>query len=340
MIEEYKNPLYEKIANLIDNAKESVVSYINAELVLLYWNVGRTVKTEILNNERAEYGEQIFDNLSKKLMIEYGRGYSKANLRRMTMFYEYFPEYEISATLSHQLTWSHIIEIVKIKEPLEREFYAQMCINERWSVRILRNRIDSMLYERTAISKKPDVTIRNDLELLKTENKMSIDLVFKDPYVLDFLELKDSYSEKDLESAILTELEKFILEMGTDFAFLARQKRITVGGTDYYLDLLFFHRKMKRLVAVELKLGEFKPVDKGQIELYLRWLEKYEMNEGEDTPIGIILCSKKEEETVELLQLDESGIHVGQYLTQLPPKEVFEKRLFDAIKRAKSRMEK
>lgn len=233
------------------------------------------------------------------------------------------------------MTWSHIVELVKIKDNIKRDFYVQMCVRENWSVRTLRNRFDSMLFERTLISKKPDETIKNDLALLKNENKMSVDLFFRDPYVLDFLELKDTYSEKDLENAVLIELEKFILEFGSDFAFLARQKRITISDTDYYIDLLFFHRKMKRLVVIELKLGEFKPVDKGQVELYLRWLEKYEMNDGEDTPIGIILCAQKNEETVELLQLDKSGIHVGQYLTQLPSKEIFERKLLSAIANAK-----
>lgn len=233
------------------------------------------------------------------------------------------------------MTWSHIVELVKIKDDLKRNFYVQICIAEHWSVRVFKDRINSMLFERTAISKKPDLTIKNDLQLLQNENKMTTNLFFRDPYVLDFLELKDTCSEKDLETAILAESEKFILEFGSDFAFLARQKRITVDGTDYYIDLIFFHRRMKRLVVIELKLGEFKPADKGQVELYLRWLEKYEMNEGEDTPIGIILCVEKNQETVELLQLDKSGIHVGQYLTQLPPKEVFERKLIAAINKVR-----
>jgi len=176
--------------------------------------------------------------------------------------------------------------------------------------------------------------------LLEKENRMSIDLFFRDPYVLDFLNLKDTYSEKDIENAILAELEKFILEMGTDFAFLARQKRIVIDNEDYYIDLLFYHRKMKRLVVIELKLDKFRAADKGQVELYLRWLEKYEMNDGEDSPLGIILCAEKSNESIELLQLDKSGIHVAQYLTELPPKEIFEKKLQDAVAKARLQLEK
>ena len=257
----------------------------------------------------------------------------------MVQFYEAFSTEEIVATLSQQLTWSHIKELISLEDNSKREFYATMCNTERWSVRTLRERIGSMMYERTVISKKPEETIANDLKLLREENKMTPDLFFKDPYVLDFLGLEDTYSEKDLENSILAELEKFILEMGSDFAFLGRQKRITIDDEDYYIDLLFYHRKMRRLVAVELKLDKFKPEHKGQVELYLRWLNKYERNEGEETPIGLILCAKKSQETVELLELDKSGIHVAQYITQLPPKEVFEEKLHKAIVKAKLQLE-
>jgi predicted nuclease of restriction endonuclease-like (RecB) superfamily len=257
----------------------------------------------------------------------------------MISFYETFNDFEIVQTLSAQLTWSHIKELILVEDNLKREFYITMCSTERWSVRTLRERISSMMYERTAISKKPEETIANDLKLLREENKMTSDLFFKDPYVLDFLGLQDTYSEKDLENAILTELEKFILEMGTDFAFLGRQKRITIDDEDYYIDLLFYHRKMRRLVAIELKLDKFKPEHKGQIELYLRWLNKYERNEGEEAPIGLVLCAKKSQETVELLELDKSGIHVAQYITELPPKEVFEKKFHKAILKARLQLE-
>ena len=331
--------LYNDISGLIDGTKEKVYRSVNTEIINLYWNIGRTIKEDIIKKERAEYGKQIIDNLSKELISNYGRGYGRRNLFNMVSFYETFGDFEIVHTLSAQLTWSHIKELISLEDNLKREFYATMCNTERWSVRTLRERISSMMYERTAISKKPEETIVNDLKLLREENKMTPELFFKDPYVLDFLGLEDTYSEKDLENAILAELEKFILEMGSDFAFLGRQKRITIDDEDYYIDLLFYHRKMRRLVAVELKLDKFKLEHKGQLELYLRWLNKHERNEGEEAPIGLILCAKKSQETVELLELDKSGIHVAQYITQLPPKEVFEEKLHKAILKARLQLE-
>ncbi len=336
--EENVDNLFSSIAVLIEQGKRNVKVAIDNEVTKVYWNIGRLIKSEILNNEKAGYGENIVNNISVKLIERYGKGYSRANLFRMIKFYDYFKE-EIVATVSRQLYWSHFVELLKIEDELKREFYLTMCINENWSVRILNDRIKSRLFERTAISKKPEKTIINDLKLLNEEKKMTTNLFFRDPYLLDFLGLKETYSEKDLENAILYELENFLLEMGSDFAFLARQKRIIIDGEDYYIDLLFYHRKMKRLVVIELKLDKFRPQDKGQIELYLRWLEKYEMNEGEDTPLGIILCAEKKTETVELLELDKSGIHVAQYLTELPPKEIMEEKLRIAIEKAKQTVE-
>lgn len=210
---------------------------------------------------------------------------------------------------------------------------------ERWSVRVLRERINSMLFERTAISRKPEETIKNDLALLRDEHKLTPDLVFRDPYFLEFLNLADNYSEKDLESAILRELERFLLELGSDFAFVARQKRIVVDDEDYYLDLLFYHRKLRRLILIELKIGKLKAADAGQIELYLRWLDKYERQTGEDQPIGLILCTEKGGQMIELLELEQRGIRVAEYLTELPPREILERKLLDAVRLAKLEQE-
>ena len=215
-----------------------------------------------------------------------------------------------------------------------------MCIHEKWSVRVFRERIQSQLYERTAISKKTELTIANELSALQNEQQLTADLVFRDPYVLDFLGLKDTFSEKDLESSILAELQQFIIELGNDFAFLARQKRITIDQRDYYIDLLFYHRRLKSLVVIELKIGEFEAAHKGQMELYLRYLEKYEQVEGENPPVGLILCTGKNEEHVELLQLNQSNIRVAEYLTLLPSQEVLKQKLHQAITLAKSRLEK
>jgi predicted nuclease of restriction endonuclease-like (RecB) superfamily len=236
------------------------------------------------------------------------------------------------------LGWSHFVEIIPLKDELQRDFYAEMCRVERWSVRTLRQKIGGMLFERTALSRKPGELAKQELAALRDEDKLTPDLVFRDPYFLDFLGLKDTYNEKDLEAAILREMEAFILELGVGFTFLARQKRITVDDTDYYLDLLFFHRKLRRLVAIELKMGKFRAADKGQMELYLRWLEKYEQQEKEESPIGLILCAGKSEEHVELLQLERSGIRVAEYMTELPPRDLLRKKLHEAIILARARL--
>ena len=244
------------------------------------------------------------------------------------------------STLSAQLGWSHFVEIIPIDDPLKRDFYAEMCRAERWSVRTLRHKIGHLLFERTAVAKKPETLIEQDLKALRDEDRMTPDLVFRDPYFLDFLGLTTPYAEKDVEQAILRELEAFILELGTDFAFVTRQKRITVDSIDYYLDLLFYHRRLRKLVAIDLKLGKFQAEDKGQMELYLRWLERHEMHPGEEPPIGLILCADKSEEHVELLQLDKSGIRVARYLTELPPRELLEKKLHQSILIARERLAK
>ena len=258
----------------------------------------------------------------------------------MMRFSEVFPDEKIVYTMCRQLTWSHIRLLVPMEDKLQREFYASMAADQRWSVRTLKAKIDGMLYERTAIAKRPDEVIMRDLEELRDERKMSADLVFQDPYVLDFLGMHDDYSEKDLESAIVAELQRFITELGNDFAFLARQKRITVDDEDYYIDLLFYHRRLRCLVAIDLKLGRFKAAYKGQMELYLRWLEKYDMADGENKPIGLILCAGKNEEHIELMHLDDSNIRVADYLTKLPDRKLLEHKLQQAIERAHTRLQR
>jgi predicted nuclease of restriction endonuclease-like (RecB) superfamily len=320
---------------LIERARQQVSVAVNAALVMMYWSIGRRIREEVLQNQRAEYGKTIVSTLSRQLSADYGRGFSRPNLFRMVRFAEVFPDERIPQALSLQLSWSHFIEIIPLEDSFKRDFYAEMCRVERWSVRTLRHKIDRLLFERTAISRKPESLIKRDLAALRDEDRLTPDLVFRDPYFLDFLGLTGAYDEKDIEQAILRELEAFILELGSDFAFVARQKRMTVDGEDYYLDLLFYHRRLRRLVAIDLKLGRFQAGDKGQMELYLRWLEKHEMHPGENTPLGLILCADKSEEHVKLLRLDESGIRVAKYLTELPSRELLEKKLHDAIELAR-----
>jgi predicted nuclease of restriction endonuclease-like (RecB) superfamily len=324
-----------ELRELIEASRLRAASVVNSELVLLYWRVGRRLRVELLNEERAAYGEQIVTTLSARLVSDYGRGFGRRNLYRMIRFAELFSDEGIVTTLSAQLTWSHFVELLLVEDGLARDFYVEMCRLERWSVRTLRARIDGMLFERTALSKKPETLIREELDALRREDRLTPDLVFRDPYVLDFLGLKDTWSERDLEAAILRELESFILELGTDFCFVARQKRIVLDGEDHFLDLLFYHRGLRRLIAVELKLGRFRAADKGQVELYLRWLDRHERRAGEEAPLGLILCADKGQQLIELLELEASGIHVAEYLTELPPRELIERKLLDAIRVAR-----
>jgi len=332
------NDVYDEINDLIIKTKVGIKKTVNDAMVSLYWEIGKCLVTQILDGQKPEYGRKVISELSELLTNNYGKGFSRAAVFRMVQFYQNFSDYEKVATLSQQLTWSHFVELLPIEDELKRDFYAVMCKNENWSVRTLRERKKTMLYERTAISRKPEEVIANEIAELRDDRKMSLDMFFRDPYMLDFLGLKDTYSEKDLENAILAEMEKFILEMGSDFAFMARQKHIVIDGKDYYMDLLFYHRGIRRLVLVELKLGEFQPQDKGQTELYLRWLQKYEKVEGEEDPVALILCAEKSQETIELLELDKGNIHVAQYLTKMPPKKLLEEKLALAIANAREQL--
>lgn len=323
---------------MIETARKQVAVAANVTLTTLYWQIGHRVRTEVLDEQRAEYGAQIVAAVGRQLESHYGRGFGEKNLRRMVQFATVFPEASIVAALWRQLTWAHFKLLIPLKDSLKREFYAEMCRVEAWSTRALAQKIDGMLFERTALSRKPEALIRKELAALRERSEITPALVFQDPYMLDFLQLADTYSERDLESAILREIERFLLELGAGFAFVERQKRITLDGDDYYLDLLFFHRRMQRLVAVELKIGDFKPADSGQMELYLRWLDRHERQPRERTPLGIILCAGKKRETVEYLDLDARGIHVAEYLTELPPRELLEDRLHRAIEAARNRL--
>ncbi len=331
--------LLDDVRTLIQQTRAGVARAVNSALVLLYWQVGQRIRTEVLKEQRASYGEEVCSTLSSKLQQEFGSGFSQANLFRMLRFAEVFPDQTIFSTLSRKLGWSHFVEIIPLEKPLQREFYAEMCRVEGWSVRTLRDKIRGMLYERTALSRKPDELARQELAALREEDQLTPDLVFRDPYFLDFLGLADTYSEKDVESAILREIERFLLELGGGFTFVARQKRIVIDRKDFWIDLLFYHRRLRRLVAIDLKIGPFEAQDKGQMELYLRWLEKHEQLEGEETPLGLILCADKSEEQIELLQLDRSGIRVASYLTELPPLPLLQEKLHQAVRTARARLE-
>ncbi len=319
---------------LIQSARQRIATVANSTTTLLFWNVGRRLLRENLQQGRAAYGKQILATVSQELMAEFGAGFSYTALTRMARFAEWMAEEQILASLSQELSWSHFVELLPIKDPLARDFYAEMCRIERWDVRTLRSKIGGMLFQRTALSKKPKTVIASELAQLR-DGHMSPDIVFRDPYLLDLLGLTGAYSERDLESAMLREIEGVLLELGTGFAFVARQKRMSIGKDDFHLDLLFFHRHLRRLIAVELKLESFQPAHVGQMELYLRWLDKHERAPGEEAPIGLILCASADAEQVELLQLDAKSIRVSKYLTELPPLPLLRARLHQAMEHAR-----
>ena len=333
--------LINDLRQIINSARSHVAATANYELTAMYWNIGNRINRDMLNNERAEYGKQIVSQVARQLQEEYGtKGFEERTIRRMMQFAQMFPDFQIVSTLLSKLSWSHFLIVMPLKDELQREFYLTMAANERWSVRTLQAKIDGMLFERTAIATKPEELIKSELANLRDNDVMTPDMVFKSPYFLEFTGLKGMYSEKSLEDSLIAHLEQFIMELGVGFSFVERQKRMIIDGEDYYLDLLFYHRKLHRLIAIDLKLGSFKAQYKGQMELYLRWLEKYEMQPGEETPLGLLLCTEGSDEQISLLQLDKSGIRVAQYLTELPSKEVLLRQLQKSLVAAKENMPK
>jgi len=321
-IDQVSDHLFEGVTEIIDDARTKVAVYVNAHASMTFWNVGKYIIDDLEYQTYSAYGQKILATLSQRLTNRYGKGYTYSALTRMMKVARLYGDREMFATLSQTLTWSHFIELITIKDDTKRLFYQQMGIAEHWSVTQLREKQDEMAYERSLIAAKPDDEIVKTLEGISSQNTEP-DVVLKSSYILDFLGLSGYYSEEELEDAIAKQLETFILELGQGFAFLERQKRFTIDGTDYYLDLLFYHRKLKRLVAIDLKLGKFKPQYKGQMELYLKYMQKYDMQPDENPPIGLLLCSEGNTEHIELLMLDEDNIKVGQYLTYLPEKQWF-----------------
>ncbi|MBQ9469647.1 MAG: DUF1016 family protein [Bacteroidales bacterium] len=326
--------LYQGVSEIIDDSMRQVAVYVNAQSSMTFWNVGTYITNDMNYQTYSAYGQKILATLSQRLMERYGKGYTYSALTRMMKVARIYSDKEMFAMLSQTLSWSHFLELVTIEDPTKRLFYQQMGMAEHWSVKQLRAKQDEMAYERSLIAVKPDDEIVHTLERINPQHIES-EVVLKSSYVLDFLGLSGYYTENELENAIAAQLENFILELGQGFAFLERQKRITIDGTDYYLDLLFYHRKLKCLVAIDLKLGKFKPHYKGQMELYLKYLQKYDMQPGENPPIGLLLCSEGNTEHIELLMLDEEHIKVGQYTTFLPDKQWFIDKLNRSILIAK-----
>jgi len=325
----FNEKLFTDLSKLIEQSRHQVSMQANSTLTTLFWQVGKRINDDILQNQRAEYGKQIVSTVSGQLETLYGRNFTERNVRRMMQFADVFPEMQIVVPLARQLSWSHFLILIPLKTNEQRMFYAELSIDRTLGKRELRKQIANKAFERTEIA---------NIQVNQNEN-FPIN-TFKDPYLLDFLGLQNGYLEKDIETAILHELEKFILELGKGFAFVERQKRMIIDGEDFYLDLLFYHRSLKRLVAIELKLGKFQSKHKGQMELYLKWLNKNERQQGEETPIGLILCAESSKEQVELLEMHRDGIMVAEYWTELPSKKELERKLHSALIEAKERFER
>ncbi|GIM58718.1 PDDEXK nuclease domain-containing protein [Capnocytophaga canimorsus] len=320
--------LLSELSVLIENGQQQIVYYANSTLTLVFWQVGKRINEDVLNNERATYGKRIVPMIANELESKYGRNFTEKNIRRMMQFAEVFPDFQIVVPLARQLSWSHFLILIPLKNHEARMFYAELAVSENLGKRELRKQITTKAFERMQIAN------------LQVQQSEIIPInTFKDPYLLDFLGLRSDYLEKDIETAILHKLESFILELGRGFAFVERQKRMIIDGEDFYLDLLFFHRKLKRLIAIELKIGKFQAKHKGQMELYLKWLNKYERQEDEEAPIGLILCAENSKEQVELLEIHKDGIMVAEYWTELPPKKQLEKKLHEAFIEAREQFE-
>lgn len=322
------NNLLRDVKTLIEQGRRQAFSAVNSALTLTYWYVGRRINEEVLQGARAEYGQQVVVSLARELVALYGKSFEARNLRRMMQFAQVFPDVEIVVPLARQLSWSHFLALIPLKSYEARLFYARTASESHWSKRELRHQIERKTFERSEIA---------DTKLALAEAD-HLNGNFKDPYFLDFLGLKEGYLENELENALLKELELFILELGKGFAFVERQKRMIIDGEDFYLDLLFFHRKLKRLVAIDLKIDRFKAGFKGQMELYLNWLNKYERQEGEEAPIGLILCAEAGSEQVELLNMQKDNIMVAEYWTALPSKGVLEEKLHNALIEVRERL--
>jgi len=321
--------LFRNVSAIIENRTTRARTQVNQESVLMFWEVGHAIGTVLLGGERADYGKRIVVTLSQQLQTRYGSSFAYTNVTRMMKFSSRFPDVRMVAPLAQQLSWSHVIALLPLKNDEAFMFYASDAAARRLGLRDLRLQIARKAYERREIANTQ----------LSTDSTVPFN-VFKDPYILDVLGLKENFLEADLEKAILVELEAFLLEFGNGLTFAERQKRMTMDGEDFTLDLLFYHRDLRRLVAVELKIGRFRPRYMGQMRFYLKWLDRHERRAGEESPIGIILCTTASRDQIEMLELDKEGIAVAEYWTALPPKAEFERKIKEILAEARERLER
>ncbi|HEY7042932.1 MAG TPA: PDDEXK nuclease domain-containing protein [Nocardioidaceae bacterium] len=319
--------LLDYLVGIVEHGRRVASVQVNSTLTITYWLVGRAISINALSSRRADYGREILGTLSQELGARFGAGFDSTNLSRMVAFARMYPDFDQTTSLAHQLSWSHVRALLALKSDEARRFYAEEAASKRLSVRELRAAIARKAYERREIANSQ----------IPEGSAMPRD-TFRDPLILDTLGLHDSYLERDLEAAILRGVQDFLLEVGNGFAFVASQKRMVIDGDDFHLDLLFFSRPLRRLVAVELKIGKFDARFEGQMKLYLKWLDRYDRQAGEEAPIGLILCTEVSREQVELLEMHKDGIVVAEYWTALPPKAELEAKLAEIVRDAQERL--
>jgi len=302
----YNLPTYssviDEIKTLITTSKYSIAEEINSSMIVLYWNIGKHINEEITKNDESQHRDQLIKSLAKILINEHGKDFSYMIISKMSRFHEIFAE-NIMRILAKKLSWGHIIELLNIKYSSEREFYIYMAISKKWSIKQLKHNIEKMLYSTTIGFQKLEDYHKEIMNLITHEDTLNIKLVMKDPYILEFLKLPSNYAESNLSNNIIKELENFLLEQHNGFSLITRQKRMTIKDSHYWVDLLFYQRKMRRIIAVDVATDGLKEQHKQLMILYLYWLKKYESLDNENPPIGIIISIEKHEVHIELCEI-------------------------------------
>ena len=315
---------YSKIRNSVIAAQNKIYTAVNSAMVQAYWEIGEQIYIACGENDRAEYGKGLLKYISEQLTAEFGKGFTVANLRNMRQFYMM---YRKRYTLCSELSWSHYRILMRISDDNRREWYTEECAKSGWSVRQLERQINTMFYERLLASKEKDSV---SAEIQITEPKPEYERIIRDPYVLEFLDLPENphFYEKDLEQAIIDHLQKFLLELGRGFSFVARQKKISFDGRHFYIDLVFYNYILKCFVLIDLKLGDLTHQDLGQMQMYVNYYTRELMNEGDNPPIGIVLCADKSDAIVKYtLSENDTQIFASKYMTYIPSEEEFKREL-------------
>ena len=316
---EIEDNIYKEIKSILEQARNKVYKVANSTMVEAYWNIGRVIVEKQGGSNKAEYGTALIKNLSKKMTKEFGKGFTTTNLKYMRQFYLTFQK---SHALSDQLSWTHYRLLMRVENENARNFYIEECIKSNWSTRQLERQITTLFYERL-LSSKDKEKVSKEIYKLEPQIKKAEDII-RDPYVLEFLGLPEntSFLEKNLEQALIDHLQKFLLELGRGFSFVARQKRITFDGRHFYIDLVFYNYLLKCFVLIDLKVGDLTHQDLGQMQMYVHYFEEKMMNEGDNPPIGIVLCADKSDSIVKYtLSKNETQVFASKYKAYLPSEE-------------------